>query len=159
MKTFLKTFVSLYVVGFLLMNPFLALAQTTLKDEAKSPTSRAFGGLVPCGNDKTPVVLDPVSGKEIGGDIINPCDFNYFLFMINKIINFILTVLALPLAAIAFAYAGFLLLFSGGQSSQREKAKSIFWNTAKGLIIIAACWLIVSTILSVLGYDGAWIGF
>ncbi|MFA7285488.1 MAG: hypothetical protein WC011_01410 [Candidatus Paceibacterota bacterium] len=148
MKTFLKTFVSLYVVGFLLMNPFLAFAQSTLKDESTSSTSRSLGGLVPCGND-----------KDKDGAIINPCDFNYFLFMINKIINFILTVLALPLAAIAFAYAGFLLLFSGGQSSQREKAKSIFWNTAKGLIIIAACWLIISTILSVLGYDGAWIGF
>jgi ABC-type nickel/cobalt efflux system permease component RcnA len=79
--------------------------------------------------------------------------------MINKIMTFVLKVLAIPIAAIAFAYAGFLLLFSGGQSSARSKAKTIFLNTAIGLIIIAGCWLIISTILSILGYDGAWIGF
>jgi hypothetical protein len=146
MKFFFKSFLIISLLGFLSLNPYLAHAQ--LVDESTSSTSRSLGGLVPCGND-----------KDAEGNIINPCDFDYFLFMINKIINFILTVLAIPLAAVAFAYAGFLLLFSGGQASQRQKAKTIFWNTAIGLIIIAACWLIISTILSVLGYDGAWIGF
>jgi hypothetical protein len=142
MQKTLKSFSVILFLGFLFLNPFIINAQGSLADESVSPTSRSLGGLVPCGND-----------KDTEGNIVNPCDFNYFLFMINKIVKFILVALAMPIAAIAFAYAGFLLLFSGGQSSQREKAKNIFWNTAKGLIFIAASWLIISTILSILEYD------
>ena len=84
------------------------------------------------------------------------CGFTELIDMINKIINFILTRLAVPIAAIMFAYAGFLLVTSGGESSKRTKAKSIFINVAIGLIFIAACWIIIHTVLSILGYDQSW---
>lgn len=146
MKTFFKSFLIIYFLGFLFLNPLMVGAQAV--DESVSENSPSVGGLVPCGN-----------AKDAEGNIINPCDFDYFLFMINKIVTFVLKYLAIPLAALSFAYAGFLLLFSGGQSSQRQKAKGIFMDTVIGLVLVAACWLIISTILSVLGYDGAWIGF
>lgn len=88
------------------------------------------------------------------------CDFNSFVDLINNIINFALMYLAIPIAAIMFAYAGFLMVTAGESASEaRTKAKGIFMNALMGLAIAAACWLIVNTILSVLGYDGSWLGF
>ena len=85
------------------------------------------------------------------------CGWNEFMALINKVINFILFDMALPIAAIMFAYAGFLLVTAGGGEA-KTKAKEIFTNTVLGLVIAVAAWLIVSTILSILGYDGTWIG-
>jgi len=116
-------------VFMLLIIPALSLAQET-------------SGLVPCGTASTP-----------------PCDFNSFMALINKVINFILFYMAVPIAAIMFAYAGFKLVTAGGEAAHaRTAAKEIFMNTVIGLIIAVAAWLIISTILSILGYDGAWIG-
>lgn len=79
--------------------------------------------------------------------------------LFNKVIRFILFDIVVPIAAIMFAYAGFLLVTSGGSSEARTKANTIFTNTVWGLVIAVAAWLIIRTILSTLGYDGAWIGF
>ena len=88
------------------------------------------------------------------------CGWNEFMALINKVINFILFYMAVPIAAIMFAYAGFLLVTAGGEvAGARTRAKSIFTNTVLGLVIAVAAWLIISTILSILGYEGAWIGF
>src|SRR3989338_2242834 len=88
------------------------------------------------------------------------CGWNEFMALINKVINFILFYMAVPIAAIMFAYAGFLLVTAGGEAAgARTKAKSIFTNAAIGLILAVAAWLIIKTILAILGYEGAWIGF
>jgi hypothetical protein len=100
------------------------------------------GGLVPCGTTRNPAM----------------CGFNDLMAMINKVINFILFVMAVPIAAIMFAYAGFMLVTSGGSSEKMSKAKSTFINVAIGLIIVAASWLMVHTVLNIVGYDGSWIG-
>ena len=99
-------------------------------------------GLVPCLTSTNP----------------QPCEFKHILELINTIINFILFVIAVPLSAIMFAYAGFLLVFSGGSSEKMSQAKSIFLNVVIGLVIVAAAWLIVHTILNIVGFDGSWIG-
>lgn len=89
----------------------------------------------------------------------NGCGFNELLGMINKVIKFIIFDLAVPIAAIMFAYAGIILLTSGGNETQKGKAKKIFGGVAIGLVVAAAAWLIIETILKTLGYDGSWIGF
>ena len=89
-----------------------------------------------------------------------PCDFNALMTLVNTVIHFILFYMAIPIAAIMFIYAGFLLVTAGGEAAgARTKAKSIFLNTLIGLVLAVAAWLIIMTILSILGYDGAWIGF
>lgn len=88
------------------------------------------------------------------------CDFNAFMTLINKVIRFILFYMAIPIAAIMFVYAGFLMLVPGSESaSKKTKGKEIFWNAFIGLILAAAAWLIIRTILLILGYPGDWIGF
>jgi hypothetical protein len=91
-----------------------------------------------------------------------PCNFNALMTLVNNIINFILYYMAIPIAAIMFAYAGFLLVTAGGEAAgARTKAKSIFTNAVIGLILAVACWLIVKLILSTLAPAGSfsWIGF
>lgn len=106
------------------------------------PALSLADGLVPCDNN------------------IIPCDFDQLMNLVNTVIHFILFYMVIPIAAIMFAYAGFLLVTAGGEvASARTKAKNIFTNALIGLILAVACWLIISTILSILGYEGAWIGF
>ena len=87
------------------------------------------------------------------------CKYEDLMTLINNVINFILLKLAIPIAAICFAYAGFLYIFSAGDTSKRSKATSIFTSVALGLIFVAAAWLIISLILNILGYKGLDMGF
>lgn len=87
------------------------------------------------------------------------CDFNAFMSLINRVIKFILFDMVIPIAAIMFAYAGFQMITAGGDSGARTKAKNIFFNAVLGLVLAAGAFLIIRTILSILGYNGSWIGF
>jgi len=85
--------------------------------------------------------------------------FKELMALINNIIYFVLFGLAIPISAIMFAYAGVLMLTSGGSTEAVTKAKKIFTNVAIGLILAAISFLIVSALLATLGFDGSWIGF
>lgn len=102
---------------------------------------------VPCGND-----------KDADGKIVNPCGFYDVLKVIDKVINFVLFKLALPIAAILFAVAGIKLIFSGGNSGAKSEAKNIFTSVVIGLAIAAGAWLIVHLLLQILGYNGVSFG-
>ncbi len=108
-------------------------------------------------NNSTPP--GPTGLVPCTGTSENPCTWDSIMKLINKVVNFILFTLAVPLAAIMFAYAGGLLMFSGGEASKRTQAKKIIINVAIGLVIAAGAWVIVHTVLSIVGYDGSWIGF
>lgn len=151
MKKITKFTIIFSLIAFITFDPTLSFAQS---------------GLIPCGTEKTKIetIID-ANGKETqtGGEIINPCEFSDIFKLINDVVNFLLFTLALPIAAIMFAYSGFLMLFSGGDSGKRTKAKGIFWNVVLGLILAAAAWLIVHTILIIVGYKTGggwdWFGF
>ena len=122
------------------------LATTTTTTTASTTSS---SGLVPC--DNTP---------DSKGAIAHPCNFNALMTLVNKVLNFIFVDMVVHIAAIMFAYAGFLMVTAGEEvASARTKAKSIFIHVALGLVLAAASWLIIKMILSILGYNGAWIGF
>ncbi len=129
MKKTQKFLISIAVFCLLIL-PALSIAQT--------PPST----LVPCGGTDQPA-----------------CDFNQLMNLINGLIKFVFEFLAIPICAIMFAYAGILMVTSGGSSESRGKAKNIFTNAAIGLLIAGASWLIIRTILAILGYNGDWIGF
>ncbi|MFA6523913.1 MAG: fibronectin type III domain-containing protein [Candidatus Paceibacterota bacterium] len=117
--------------------------QNSSSDITLSSGNTSSGGgsnLIPCGTTANPTA----------------CGFNDLMKLINNVVNFILFDMVVPIAAIMFAYAGILLIFSGGDTSKRSKAKSIFINVAIGFIIAIAAWLIVEFILNLLGYDKTW---
>lgn len=145
MKKFIKSTIILFLITFTLFAPSLSFAQNN---------SNGNSGLVPCGTDKSPIEsTTDASGKvtQTGGDILNPCGFDHVLQLINNVINFLLFVLVIPIAAIMFCYAGFTMLFSGGEASARTKAKGIFWNVVIGLIIAVGAWVIIHTLLDIVG--------
>ena len=127
-----KVFIHLFLL-IILLTPVLAFAQTD------------NGGLIPC-------------GRSIEGEIPEPCSFKHVMILINTLINFALFGLSIPIAAIMFIYAGISLITSGSAEG-KTKAKKIFTNTVIGLVLAAGSWIIVNTILSILGYNGSWIGF
>lgn len=78
------------------------------------------------------------------------CGFKEFIELVNRVINLLLY-FALTLAVISFMYAGFLLLFSGGNESKLSDAKSIFWKVLTGIIIAFLAWTIVHFVLGLFG--------
>ena len=105
------------------------------------------GELIPCGT-KAALADDNPNNDVCEG--LN--GWNNLMTLVNNVVNFVLFKLALPIAAIMFVYAGFELVTSGGSSEKKSKAKKIFTNVAIGLILAAAAWLIVNTILVLLEY-------
>lgn len=106
-----------------------------------APHFVSAAGLVPCGGYTEEGLDEP------------ECNFTTFMEMLNDLISWLLFTLAMPLAALMFAYAGFLYLTSGVKPEQREKAKKLIGNIIWGLVIALAAWLIVHTILTSLGVN------
>jgi hypothetical protein len=102
--------------------------------------------------------IKPATGSLV--TCVNDCGWSKLIDMVNRVIKFILFDMVLPIAAIMFTYAGFLLVTAGGEAAHaRAKAKEIFTNAVIGLVIAVAAYLIIQTILSILGWNGSWIGF
>lgn len=97
----------------------------------------------------SPVVVSSAGLVPCGGNGETQCGYRDLIVMANKIINFLIEA-SVVIALLLFTYAGFLLAFSGGDTGAMSKAKAIFWNVVKGLVIALAAWLIIDTILSVL---------
>ena len=156
MKNTTKFVLFIFLLSILVF-PFLSFAEPS--------------NLIPCGTERYPdntfknkttgdITNSKIDGyDDVSRQVSNPCGFNDLLTMVNKVINFILFVMFIPIAAILFAYAGFMLITSGGEVGKKKKALSVFWNVGLGLVIAVASWLIISTILSIVGFDGSWIGF
>ena len=89
------------------------------------------GGLVPCTND---------------------CRFEDLMLLVQKLLNFLLY-LAVFVATIMFAWAGFLLMTSGGDPGAKTRGKRMFWDALWGLIFMASAWLVVKVVLETLGAD------
>ncbi|PIQ66252.1 MAG: hypothetical protein COV96_02445 [Candidatus Zambryskibacteria bacterium CG11_big_fil_rev_8_21_14_0_20_42_18] len=77
------------------------------------------------------------------------CNFNDLVTLAQNLITDLI-IISTFLAAIAFAYAGFILLVSGGSESQKTKAKEVFKKVLIGYLWILGAWLLVYTITSVL---------
>ncbi len=103
-----------------------------------------------------------IDGSSSGSTLVpacpaGGCGFDELMKLINKVINFLLFTIAMPLAAIIFAYAGFLLITAGGDPAKVTQAKAIIKNLLIGFVIALAAWLIINTILSTLGFQGSFL--
>lgn len=81
------------------------------------------------------------------------CDFQDFLQLLDNVFETILW-LAVPLASVAIAYAGIILVTARDDSGKRNEAKGILWAAILGLVIVLAAWLIVNTVLDTLVPSG-----
>lgn len=77
------------------------------------------------------------------------------IVIINRIIEFSLTVAIVLVAPVTIAYAGFLLVMNQGNAGQIDKAKGIILNTVVGIVIALSAWLVVDAIMATLYNSGA----
>ena len=77
------------------------------------------------------------------------CDFASLMRLISNVLDFLI-ILSIPLATIAFAWAGFLMLTAAGSESKVSQAKEIFWKVLIGFIFVLSAWLIVRFITTAL---------
>jgi hypothetical protein len=112
-----------------------------------------FAGDTP-GSSGYQVIVACTHGQKssVTGEVVVQCDFTDFMTELNRIINLLLYVITL-LAIASFIYAGFKLLFSGGNESALKDAKSIFGKVVLGIIIAFLAWTIVHFILGVFGVN------
>lgn len=94
------------------------------------PTVIFAAGIVPC-----------------DGTAASPCTYYKLIELGKNLINFF-TLISIPLAAIAFAYAGFLFITGAGNESKIKEAKSIGTKVLIGFLFILSAWLIVYLITS-----------
>lgn len=102
---------------------------------------KVSGGLVPCGTER--------DGEN---KITNPCGFSHIFALIKNVMDYLFLGFILPVSAILFAYAGFELVTSGGDTEKKSKAKSIFINVLIGLVVSLGAFLIVKTVLNIVGF-------
>lgn len=127
------------VIGF---NTLTTTAASQVNQSATPAPKESIykGGIVPeCNTGEV--------NKETG-QFSNPCDFKYFMDLLNSIIKFLLFAIATPMIALIVMYTGYLYLTAGGSAGQTEKAKHILFNVVVGYIIALAAWLIVNTIVT-----------
>jgi hypothetical protein len=103
------------------------------------------GGIVPdCGYNIRTQANETGTGRM--------CGISDLIILIQRVIEYIF-ILILPIAAIVFAYVGFLFLTSGGNTDKKTKAKKAMTNLVIGIVLVLAAWLIVQTVLTALGVD------
>jgi hypothetical protein len=129
----------LFFISFLFITPFFVSAQ-----QIQEGTGKYRGGIIPCG------IISP--GADTATIKAQECTFSDLLILGQNIIKYLIFI-SIPIAAIAFAWAGFLYLTSGGETGKISKAKGIFWNVMLGFIFILTAWLLVYTATSFLS-DG-----
>ncbi|MFZ2484740.1 MAG: hypothetical protein WAX80_00515 [Minisyncoccia bacterium] len=97
--------------------------------------------------DQLAQVWQPLVGPGVcsGPD----CTFGSLIILLKNLITD-LVIISTLLAAMAFAYAGIVLLTSGGSEAKKETAKGILWKVLIGYLWILFAWIIVYTITSTL---------
>lgn len=102
-------------------------------------------GLVPdCGYD-----IRTLSNENGAGRM---CGLTDAIVLIQRVIEYVF-ILILPIAAVVFAFVGYLFITSGGNPDKRSKARKAMLSLVIGIVIIMAAWLLVKTILLSLGVD------
>jgi hypothetical protein len=78
------------------------------------------------------------------------CTFRDLFKLANRINDFLLNDVMIPLAAFSFGVAGVYFIWGGADPGKLGTAKSIFSNTFIGILIAVSAWLIINTLLSFL---------
>ena len=87
------------------------------------------------------------------GTKADPCNFAKLVELVNALITD-LVIISTLIAVAAFAYAGLLLMTSGGSEGKKDRAKKMLWKVLMGYLWILGAWIVVYTITGVLLHDG-----
>ena len=107
------------------------------------------GGTVTYNDTQQDVIANGIVPTDCGYNLTKGgklCGFNDVIRLVRRVIEYIF-ILVLPIAAIVFAYAGFLYITSGGDKKKRQAAKKAMTSVLIGIIVVMAAWVLVQTIV------------
>jgi hypothetical protein len=104
----------------------------------------------------TPVLISAQGLVPCGGDGQEPCTISHFFTMLYRIYDFIVKMIATPLAIIALTVGGIVLMISAGNPNTASLGKKILWTAIIGLFLVWGSWVIINFIMEILGYSGTW---
>lgn len=85
------------------------------------------------------------------------CTLENLFQMVANIITFIIWDITTPLAVLFLIIGGILMLVSSGNEEMLGLGKKILSSTVIGMALVYGAWLIVSVILTAVGYNkGNW---
>ncbi len=129
------------------------ITDTTGGTSASTATSGYKGGaLVTCGI-KGPLTNGKNDSTDTGSNGVQSCSFQEFMKLINRLISFLLDLVAPIIMVGVMLWAGVLILTSGGNAESIAKGKSMMIKAVMGLVIAMGGWLIVQFTLTHLGYN------
>ncbi len=107
-----------------------------------------------------PACVSANDGSEESDDVAkgslipctNKCTLSDVFKLINGLLSFFIKALLIPIFIILLMYAGFKYITAEGNPAKKADLQKMFGNMVKGLILVLCAWLIVRTILSLLGY-------
>ncbi len=107
--------------------------------------------LVPCGDSV-------VDGNGVSS-IPDPCGFDDVILLFNIVIDFVTTVILLPVIAVLSIWIGFTYLTAGSEAG-KKKAKASFTSLVYGILAILGAWVLVKAVMIGLGFSPGdlWLG-
>lgn len=99
-----------------------------------------------------PSIVGAQTDQVLGGEIWksaqcegSTCTFAHLLSLVQDILKYLLFI-SIPIAAIAFAVAGFRIMTAGDNAGARGEAKDMLFMVLKGFVIMLVAGIIVHTI-------------
>lgn len=77
----------------------------------------------------------------------DPCHLSDVMKAIEAVIHFLAIDVAIPIAVLGVAVAGFKMIISHGNAGEFTKAKDLLWVILKGVVYALAAYLIVKAIV------------
>lgn len=101
--------------------------------------------------DSKEVADDVASGSLI--PCTNKCDLGSVFALLNNLIEFFIKIILFPIAVIMFVYAGFTYITAAGNPGKKVKVRTMIGHLIGGMILVLCAWVIVKTLLVVVGYS------
>ncbi len=111
---------------------FSLAAAHAVQAATQSPASNGMG-LIPCDGDD--------------------CTINSVMQLLNNLMTFFFRTLLFPIFVCMILYLGYSYLTANGNPGQHAKALSMGKHMVLGLLLMLCAWVVVRTILSILGYS------
>lgn len=98
----------------------------------------------------TPAFADFTPIVQCGGAGESPCTICDIPVVISRLINYVIYVIATPLAIFMVIVGGFMMLTAGPSPQRYETGKKALTNTLIGISFIYLSWIIVNTVLLIM---------
>ncbi len=124
---------------------FLPLSSRAVTEAKITERGGAYEkAIVPCGYTVTET-KSAGGGQVTTPRIYNPCDFNDIIVLGTRLITGLI-IIGVTIAAMGFAYAGYLYMTAMGSEEKIKHAHSIFYKVALGFVFMLSAWLIAKVL-------------